>query len=514
MEEEASCMEWSTTFVRRYRALFVTTTVAASLFVLLIASGPSVAVSWQKGVSDSPSAQRTEEVQERRNFVMAHPLHQLEARQKQELRKEANSPRERRLGDRERESEIPLFVGGQALRARGGGEHDAYVLPFMEEEVPPCMAAEYAAIAGQEGSLGGMGPVALRRLLHKRHSMQDVHGFVHSREYDRFLQHLTSGALFAPGAKEWLDNIERRLHAAEGEGSDSQSSGPGEEEAASKGAPRQPDVLVVMADDLGFADLGYMLAENSVRTPVLDALAENAVHLDQHRSHTWCGPARGAFLTGVLNHNLGGSVKSRYNYSLGADEPMSAAFTASGYYTMISGKWHQASPVRPGLFVGEEVYDGTQGLFHYNTGFSGGTVKDSYYDRTRWRRNGVPMKDAGYATDIIAAEVVRKIEERHELEPERPLFMWASFNAPHNPTSAPYDLVDYYTREFFAEEEDFHQAATANPVPYRRLAYDAMVTALDRGVGAILEVSPSSSQISRFSLSSLTSLFFLSLLSL
>lgn len=68
--------------------------------------------------------------------------------------------------------------------------------------------------------------------------------------------------------------------------------------------PRQPHIIVLMADDLGMSDLGYT-GSSFVRTPTLDTLARHAVHLANFFAPTWCAPARSALLTGRLPWEVG-----------------------------------------------------------------------------------------------------------------------------------------------------------------------------------------------------------------
>jgi arylsulfatase A-like enzyme len=136
---------------------------------------------------------------------------------------------------------------------------------------------------------------------------------------------------------------------------------------------------------------------------------------------------------------------------------------AAGYQTVMAGKWHLGHASRGYLPLarGFEQFYGhvTGGIGYWDKVHGGG------YD---WQRNGVTLREDGYSTRLIAEEAVRLIRER---DPERPLFLYASFNAPHMPNEAPPETIERY-----AHVEN----------PFRRL-HAAMVTELDTGVGEIVD---------------------------
>ena len=114
---------------------------------------------------------------------------------------------------------------------------------------------------------------------------------------------------------------------------------PRDEDASACGRARRPHIVTLMADDLGYADLGYA-GSPLIRTPHLDALAASSVHLDQFRAPTWCAPSRASFLTGRHGWELG--LASAHGWTLIANHTLllSELLRSLNYHTAIVGKFH------------------------------------------------------------------------------------------------------------------------------------------------------------------------------
>jgi len=230
--------------------------------------------------------------------------------------------------------------------------------------------------------------------------------------------------------------------------------------------PRGPNILLILCDDLGYADLGFTGCED-IPTPELDRLAaEGVVCTDAHVSASVCAPSRAGLLTGVYQQRGG------FEANLGSGEgllPGTRTFATDlqdeGYQTCLVGKWHLGSkPTSQPSAMG----------FDHFTGLLGGSR--SYFPieekapskRQRIERDGevIPEESLGYLTDAFTSEGVRYIQER---DPEKPLLLFMSYTAPHGPMHARPDLL-----ERFASMKD-----------RRRAKYAAMVTCLDDGVGQL-----------------------------
>ena len=221
-------------------------------------------------------------------------------------------------------------------------------------------------------------------------------------------------------------------------------------------------VIVIVADDLGYGDLGAF-GNELVATPHLDRLAAEGVALTQHYSASpMCAPARASLLTGRYNHRTG-AVDVPSNRGLDriclSERTVADRFAAAGYATGMVGKWHN------GHF--DRRYHPNQRGFDEFAGFLNGGM-----DYWRWvlDRNGVQRPaDGRYLTDVFADEAASFVR-RHAGEP---FFLYVAFNAPHRPFQAPEHLLRRYR-----ERGDLTEAVCA--------VY-AMVEAMDRAVGQLLE---------------------------
>jgi arylsulfatase A-like enzyme len=224
-------------------------------------------------------------------------------------------------------------------------------------------------------------------------------------------------------------------------------------------APSPPNILVLIADDLGWADVS--MHDGFARTPNVDRLAKEGVELQRFYAYPVCSPTRAAFLTGQMPRRFG------IVYPLGPCEPglpaglptLPRTLQSAGYQTFLVGKWH----------VGTQSPSQQSGFDHF-FGFMGPEV--NYFKHTGrngaldWQRNSQPVEEPGYSTFLFADEAIRLLEKR---DVTRPFFLQVAFNAPHFPLSAP--------------EE--YRAKYAN-LPPRSATYAAVVDALDAAVGRIL----------------------------
>lgn len=222
----------------------------------------------------------------------------------------------------------------------------------------------------------------------------------------------------------------------------------------------KPNVVVIVADDLGYGDLG-IYGNPHLKTPNLDYLADHGVRLSQHYSGSpLCAPARASLLTGCYNHRTGAlSVES----NRGLDrislrhKTMADYFKRAGYKTGMVGKWHNG--------LHDVRYHPNQRGFDTFFGFLNGGM---HYWNWVLERNGQTMRSDGrYVTDVFTDEAIAFVKQ-HQAEP---FFLYLAYNAPHNPLEAPDKVV----------------------APYRNL-YNAgvatlygMITQMDMGIGRVLE---------------------------
>jgi arylsulfatase A-like enzyme len=234
--------------------------------------------------------------------------------------------------------------------------------------------------------------------------------------------------------------------------------------AAQEPRPSPPHIVILLADDLGWGDVGFQGGE--IPTPHLDALATRGVRLEQFYAQPVCSPTRGALLTGRYPMRLGlqvGVVRPWARHGLPLDErTLADALGEAGYTTAICGKWHLGHATRDQLPT-RRGFDSQYGL--YNGALDYYThIRDGGHD---WHEDDRASHDEGYATDLIADAAI-EILAAHD--PANPLFLYVPFNAPHTPLQAPAEWI-----EKFAHIED-----------RGRRIYAAMVACMDAAVGRIL----------------------------
>jgi len=236
---------------------------------------------------------------------------------------------------------------------------------------------------------------------------------------------------------------------------------------------RKPNIVFMMADDLGYRDLGY--CGGWIRTPNIDKLAAAGTQLDQFYVQPVCSPTRSSLMTGRYPMRYGlqaGVVRPWSRHGLPLEErTLAEAFKEAGYTTAICGKWHlghldeRSLPIARGF---DHQYGHYNGAIDYFT-----HVRDGGLD---WNRDDRPLREEGYSTDLIASESVRLIE-KHDFS--RPLFLYVPFNAPHSPFQAPQSHLD-----LFPSIQEPRKRAYAAMVTFMDEAIERIVSAIDkRGVG-------------------------------
>ncbi|MEM0898028.1 MAG: arylsulfatase [Verrucomicrobiota bacterium] len=278
---------------------------------------------------------------------------------------------------------------------------------------------------------------------------------------------------------------------------------------------RPPDIVLILADDLGFSDLGCYGGE--IRTPVLDELARNGQRYSQFYNAARCCPSRASLLTGRYPHEAGighmtyDAGEPGYRGDLRKGTPTIAEILKeAGYFTAMSGKWHVTYNVHS---------DSPKDNWPCQRGFDQffGTLPGhgSFYDPAGLMRNNEPAKpeEGFFYTDAIADNAIGFIEQADD----QPLFLYVAFTAPHYPLHAREESIESYNgvydvgwdaiRKMRHEnlikegiipggtaltprdpasipwEEDPHRDWQA----HRMQVYAAMVTEMDTAIGRIVE---------------------------
>ena len=223
-----------------------------------------------------------------------------------------------------------------------------------------------------------------------------------------------------------------------------------------------PNIVIVVADDMGWGDVGFHGSE--IRTPELDRLAAGGVRFERFYSYAVCSPTRAALMTGRSGLNTGMLAPTNpwYPHGLPVDEKLLPEyFREAGYRTHAVGKWH-LGPNEPQFHPLNRGFDSFYGHLHGYVNF----VLHTAFGRVDWQRDGETVHETGHATQLVVSEAVRRIEER---DPDAPLLLYVAFGAPHAPLQASEAAIAEYTH---VDDE-------------RRRIYSAMMTELDRGIAAI-----------------------------
>lgn len=236
-------------------------------------------------------------------------------------------------------------------------------------------------------------------------------------------------------------------------------------------APTRPNILYIVCDDLGWSDVGWH--QGFAKTPVLDRLVSQGVELDQHYVQPVCTPTRTALMSGRYPGRFGPQALVPNNLrAMPIDTTtLASALKSLGYSTYQSGKWHLGSKPEwgPNAFGFDHGYGTLTGAadpwtHRYRKG-------SPYVDT--WHRDGKLFHEEGNATELVAAEAVRRIEEKRT-----PWFMYVPFHAVHTPVDAPEELKKLYDGVRFHEDDAKHDS---------RLRMAAMVSQVDAKVGQFLE---------------------------
>jgi arylsulfatase B len=208
--------------------------------------------------------------------------------------------------------------------------------------------------------------------------------------------------------------------------------------AAAQEPATRPNIVIFLADDAGWNDVGYHGSE--IRTPTIDRLAREGVELDAFYAYPTCSPTRAALLTGRPASRFGihEPIAGESRDALPRDAPtLAQLLRGAGYHTAITGKWHLGLS----LETGPQTYgfDHAYGALHGQV--DPYTHRYKFGDET-WHRNGAFIQEEGHATDLIAREAIRFVREIRD--PERPFFLYVAFTVPHYPLDEPAEQVEPY----------------------------------------------------------------------
>lgn len=226
-----------------------------------------------------------------------------------------------------------------------------------------------------------------------------------------------------------------------------------------------PHILYIVADDLGWKDVGFH-GSTEIKTPNLDKLAAEGARLERFYVQPMCTPTRAALMTGRYPCRYGLQtivIPSKGTYGLAKDEyTLPQVLKDAGYRSAMIGKWH--------LGHADRKYWPRQRGFDYHYGAVLGEI--DYFTRSAhevmdWQRDNQPVREEGYVTQLLGADAVKLIGSH---DAAKPLFLYLAFTAPHAPYQAPPAYLDRY--KSIADES--------------RRAYAGQITCMDDEIGKVL----------------------------
>jgi arylsulfatase A-like enzyme len=252
--------------------------------------------------------------------------------------------------------------------------------------------------------------------------------------------------------------------------------------AVSSQNKKRPNIVLIMADDLGYGDIGCYGCSD-ISTPAIDSLAADGVRFTTFYSNApECTPTRTALLTGRYQHRVGGlecalgignvgryedAIRLRRTNDMGLpieETSIARMLNDAGYATAISGKWHlgyepKFFPLRHGFDSWFGPVGGAVDYFHHV----------EYTGQPAMYENDKPVNREGYLTDLITDEAISFIQ----LKRNKPFFLYVAYTAPHTPYQGP-------------DDKQPEPVAQAYYNKGTRKTYAAMVERMDQGIGKIL----------------------------
>jgi arylsulfatase B len=251
----------------------------------------------------------------------------------------------------------------------------------------------------------------------------------------------------------------------------------------------KPNIIIILADDLGWGDVGFH--ESNIKTPNIDKLAREGVILNHYYTAPVCSPTRAGLLTGRYPNRFGlrqTVIPPWSSFGVNRSEELLPVMLAEAGYQnrAILGKWHLGHAKREFLPL-------QRGFTHFYGHYNGAI---DYFSHKRegeldWHNDESTSYDTGYTTDLLTKEAVKCIENYSKTSP---FFLYIAYNAPHGPLQAKDDdllLYGYdkslprFGRMEGYDDSDGYGAKGKGNNP--RQTYSAMVTNLDRGIGQILD---------------------------
>jgi len=227
--------------------------------------------------------------------------------------------------------------------------------------------------------------------------------------------------------------------------------------AAAADAPRRPNIVIILGDDMGYADMGSFGSE--IKTPNLDSLAKDGVRFTSFYTHASCSPTRSLLLSGVDTHlnGLGNMDEWTAPNQMGVDgyegflnkrvTTLPQLLKESGYHTYMVGKWHMGKspdqiPAARGFERDFSLLDGA-GSYWDMTNFTGASPMSVYTEDGRYLTR---LPKGYYATKTYTDKMIGFIDANHA--DGKPFFAYVSHQAPHDPLQMPQEWRTRHVGEY------------------------------------------------------------------
>ncbi len=266
------------------------------------------------------------------------------------------------------------------------------------------------------------------------------------------------------------------------------------ENHSSKDSTRQPNIIVIIPDDMGWSDIGYN--GSAIKTPHLDRLAKKGKKLNHNYVMATCTPTRVGLFTGQYASNFGVTAPAYGEVIPEGTATMASELDKQGYFTALVGKWHMGSPpyipVKYGFKTAYGYLDGQIDPYthNYKKAYPHHSQEEdtSYVTDQSWNGEGEYLTNElskkevdtnlsfsnfkflhqkGHATDLITEQAIRLIKEKKE----HPFFIYLAYSAPHFPLEEPDKWLSMY-KDTFAYSS--------------RRRFAASVTHMDDGIGKVV----------------------------
>jgi arylsulfatase A-like enzyme len=251
-------------------------------------------------------------------------------------------------------------------------------------------------------------------------------------------------------------------------------------------APRKPNIIFILADDLGYGDLGSY-GQKIIKTPNLDALAAGGMRFTQfYAGSPVCAPSRCTLLTGlhtghaVVRDNRELKPEGQFPLPPGT-VTLGHVLKSAGYTTVAVGKWGLGGP-------GSTGEPNKMGFDHF-FGYLCQRIAHSYYPEYLWRdtnkvvlgKNADGQRGA-YSHDLLAADALAFVDAAPT---DHPFFLYVPFTIPHFDLDVPDDSMDAYKGQW---DEPNLPMGSYRAQPRPRAAYAGMISRMDRDIGRLMDL--------------------------